>query len=77
MRNYEERNYEAGIAPSLLQALRDCSTTTRMGLIDKGSPRKLQQLAMLRLVAQKNDGYVVTEEGWIYLSEHKRELLKL
>lgn len=68
---------ELTIPLQLLQALRDCNSSTRRGFVDKGNPKKLMQLAMWKLVESRNGGFVTTDDGRAYLASHNRELMKL
>lgn len=57
-----------------LLRLYDCSTTTRMGMVDKGFPITFARLEALGLVAPKNDGWVITEAGKATLTLNKHKL---
>lgn len=75
--SHNNKKNEPTIPYNLLQTLRDCATSTRLGFVDKGNPKKLFQLSSLKLVEAKDGGYVVTSLGREYLSVHKRDLMKL
>ena len=56
-----------------LLRLRDCATTSRMG-VDQGFPNTMKRLAAKGLVEAKDNGFVVTELGLLTLSQYRKEL---
>lgn len=67
------------ISDFLLARLRDCAASSRVGMIDRGFPDYLRQLAALGLVEKVGDGHKITPQGTAFLRapETRQQLDKL
>jgi hypothetical protein len=46
-----------------------CEASGRKGMVDKGSPLSMAKLAPLRLVRPVGDGFLISEEGKLFLDK--------
>lgn len=60
-----------------LLRLSDCAVSSRMGLVDKGFPDYMREIAAEGHAVAKDGGYVVTPAGIEYLRMHRQLLRRI